>query len=202
MAKIENGAKIGLNIANLNGSDDKGLETKNGFVIGYFIALQIGPNLAVQPELLYTQKGSQGNVGNLNTKFSMNYIEVPVLLRYMFSTSGDSKLFLVFGPALALNVKGEVVLSSGGKFLSIDMANQKSVDFGLVMGGGVSIESGHTRILLEARYTVGLSNAFSDVPPFDSNDALSMFEFPMAWGDGRALDLKTGTMTFMIGVQL
>lgn len=202
-AKLENGAKIGLNRANLVGPDDEGFETKSGFIIGFFLAFEIAPNLALQPELLYTQKGSKGYMGNVTATFAMNYLEFPLLLRYTFSTSSDNSPFILFGPALALNTKGEFAISNAlDETLWKNMANQKSIDIGLVLGGGVALKSGSTKVFLEARYTAGLPTLFNSVLPFDNANIMEKVEIPMAWEDGSPLDLKNGTLTIMIGVTL
>lgn len=203
-AKIENGVKLGLNFASLSGSDDTGFESRTGFLIGYYLAFEIAPNLAVQTELLYSQKGATGDYyNNLDVKFTMNYLEIPILLRYTFSAPDGAGPFLVFGPSLALNNKGEVSYTNSlDETIWKDMSNQKTVDIGLVMGGGISVNSGSRKIFLDARYTYGLSNVFDDVPPFQGVDPWRMVEVPMARVDGQAFDLKNGALTIMIGVQL
>lgn len=202
--KIENGAKIGLNFASLSGSDDTGFEGRTGFLIGYYLAFEIAPNLAVQTELLYSQKGAKGDYyNNLDVKFTMNYLEIPILLRYTFSAPDGAGPFLVFGPSLALNNKGEVSYTNSlDETIWKDMSNQKTVDIGLVMGGGISVNSGSRKIFLDARYTYGLSNVFDDVPPFQGVASWQMVEVPMAREDGQAFDLKNGALAIMIGVQL
>ena len=77
------GVKGGINIATVdtNVSDISDLvDSKTGFVGGGFVTLGLGSLFALQPELLYSQKGFQVDEFGETVKFNTNYIEIPVLL--------------------------------------------------------------------------------------------------------------------------
>jgi len=194
------GIKLGLSMANLKGADDEGFDTKTGLSGGVFVAVEVAPQLAFQVEGLYTQKGSKGSLGLITAKFKLDYFEIPMLLKYTIPTEGNVSPFFFAGPALALNIKGEITVEAGGQSASVDMANQKSTDFSFVLGGGMDVATQSVTLVFDARYTIGLSQAFDDVAPFDFDALTAADDFPMAWEDGRGLDLKTGTITLMAGV--
>lgn len=202
-AQIGFGIKGGLNVANLTGTDSEGFVRKTGLVAGGFVKLNIAPNLAIQPEVLFTQKGSKGDIGfGATATFEMNYIEVPVLLRYSFPTPGDMDPFLFAGLAMAFIQTAEFTVEAGGQSASLDIANEKSNDLGLVLGGGIELATGGINLLVEVRVTSGLSTPFDDVEPFDFADVfLNELDFPMAWeNNGKALDVKNGAFALMVGI--
>ncbi|MDH3890390.1 MAG: PorT family protein [candidate division Zixibacteria bacterium] len=201
VAQVGFGVKGGLNVSNLTGADSEGFDSRVGLVAGGFVKLNIAPNLAIQPEALFAQKGSKGDLGGVTAKFNLNYFEIPVLLKYTFPTTGEMQPFLFVGPAVAFAQKAEFTVEAGGQSASLDIANEKSNDVGLVIGGGIDLATGGVALVIDARVTLGLSKAFEDVPPFDFVDVfLDELDFPMAWESGQALDVKNGAFALMIGV--
>ena len=128
------GVEGGFNIASLNGPVDDVFATRLGFVGGAFLNLPFGPTLALQPELLYEQKGGQVN-GN---PYRLDYVEVPVLL----DISLVGPLGILLGPSFAANVDNQGV------------SNPNSTDVGLILGAQLDF----LPILLSGRYEVGLTD--------------------------------------------
>src|SRR5664279_5180247 len=79
------GFKGGVNIAQLHFNDNAiSPDSKVGVNLGIFAHIHASKTWAIQPELLYSLEGAQ-KVGNSGTNYSLNYLNVPVLLQYMFS---------------------------------------------------------------------------------------------------------------------
>jgi hypothetical protein len=91
---IEKGVKAGVNLASFRGefADLADAKIRTGFVGGAFVAFGFAPDLAVQVEALFSQKGAkfesvgmdeEGNPTGqtYDTFVKVNYLEVPVLLR-------------------------------------------------------------------------------------------------------------------------
>ena len=83
----EFGVKGGFNMSNLYGSGDD-VDDNNilyGFNAGVYATLPISDFVAIQPEILFTTKGAEFEYNNAfasgSTKFKLNYIEVPLLVR-------------------------------------------------------------------------------------------------------------------------
>ena len=72
---IDFGVKLGANFATLN--DASNASNKTGFVGGVFANLKFG-KIGIQPELLYSQQGAEFDAFD----FDLNYINVPVMLKY------------------------------------------------------------------------------------------------------------------------
>lgn len=128
------GVEGGFNVASLNGPAGDVVASRLGFVGGAYLNLPFGPALALQPELLFEQKGGQLN-GN---PYRLDYVEVPILL----DVSLVGPLGILLGPAFAANVDNEGV------------NNPNSTDVGLVLGA----QLGFGRFLVSGRYEVGLTD--------------------------------------------
>src|SRR5688572_11443116 len=95
---ISYGVKGGINFATLD--LDPSLDSNSGYRIGIvaggFVALPLGSRLTIQPEGLFSQKGEQADLDGVEVKLELDYIEVPVLVKYAI-TQGASRSFHVFG---------------------------------------------------------------------------------------------------------
>ena len=183
------GFKVGLNLANIAGSDVDvfkdaisdftGLSASNkqlmGFAFGGFLTYNFSPTVALQPEFLYTMKGFTLSVEGLDVDFKMDYFEIPVLVKFMFGT-GSAKPCLFAGPAMGILVSAKMEAIG----LSVDAKELwKSTDLGLVFGGGVDFPVGKGTMTVDGRYTMGMSKT-----P-DSGDI--------------DIDLKNSNISFMVG---
>lgn len=84
--KIQIGAKIGTNYANVYDSEGEEFDAdpKFGFAAGVFLAIPIGTYIGIQPEVLFSQKGFQatGSIFGEEYRFTRttNYIDIPIYL--------------------------------------------------------------------------------------------------------------------------
>ena len=108
--------------------------------------------MTVQPEVLYAQYGA--NIDNTDAYFRVNYIQVPVLLKFGFDTPGV-KPQVYFGPYMGFNVSSEIKNDDG----SLNLDNQASdTDFGVAVGAALDI----SKVSIGLRYTAGLTNVAND----------------------------------------
>lgn len=150
-AGLRLGIKGGLNFANLD-SDLAGFDTESrtGFHGGAFATIKIS-KLAIQPEIIFSQQGSefQTDLGNLESNFS--YVNIPVLL----------KLYLIGGLNLQAGPQFGFVTSAEGDELEAlygvdDLKDAyKGTDVSLGLGAGIDLPFGLT---FDARYNLGLSD--------------------------------------------
>jgi hypothetical protein len=158
------GIKGGMTLANLTG-DTEGLDSKTGFMIGGFAAFPMGESMSLQPEIYYVEKGAketvQVGVGeavrNVDVKYKLNYIDIPILFKYTMAGEG-ARLHLLAGPSIGFNTTAKIT-AEGQEEDFKDFI--KSTDFGLVFGAGVNFQ----KFLVEARYNLGLTN-INDDPEF------------------------------------
>lgn len=132
------GVEGGFDLANLNGQNVNDVfGSRLGWVAGAFASLPLGA-FAIQPELMYEQKGGKYN-GN---GYRLDYLEIPILL----DINVIGPVGILLGPSFDANVA-----NSG-------INNINNTDVGLVAGVQVNVE----RLLVSGRYELGLTNINSN----------------------------------------
>ena len=168
--------KAGVNFANIAFEDDDDeiqdlVENgATGFTGGLVVLLPLNSMIAIQPEFLFTQKGSERSYSLLGEtvtdKITYNYIDVPVMLRLSLGNTHGEGLGIyvnagVYG-GYALNGKQKTTTSLGVESENdIDLSGdskEKRADFGLTGGAGLTIGD----LFLEVRYLHGTNNLLDD----------------------------------------
>jgi hypothetical protein len=144
--------KGGLNIANLNIEGFDNNDSRLGVHLGASAHIHLAPEWAVQPELLYSQEGGEirnfyGN--NSRAKFKNDYLNIPVMLQYMF----DNGFRIEAGPQLGLLVRSKVEDQNGAEDDAKDVFKSTNVALGL----GLNYLS-YSGLGVGGRYNLGLSN--------------------------------------------
>ncbi|MEM1214117.1 MAG: porin family protein [Bacteroidota bacterium] len=168
--------KGGVNFASMNfDSEDTDLTdlAENGavkFTIGASFVLPIGGDvLALQPEILFTQKGgdSSFSLAGVEAKrdYTYNYIDIPVLLRISLGrTYGDGLgFYLNGGPYAGYALNGRSERTLGGATVENDINfddqdNQRRLDFGFAIGAGLTFGN----LMVDLRYNHGTNNLLDD----------------------------------------
>lgn len=155
-AGVRFGIKAGANAANVNGNITEQLEDWQntvGFCGGIFLEFNLGKVLTIQPEVLYTMKGSETAEGG---KLNLDYIEVPVLLKVRIPL-GSIHPFLLAGPAFGWNLQA---VADG-----IEVEDWPTSDYSAVFGGGLQLgRSFH----IDVRYTMSLTEL--EIPELETID--------------------------------
>ena len=160
--KTHFGIKGGMNASSLNSSPAiSDMQSKIGFNAGLLAHIH-GSNAqwAVQPEVYYSSEGRKSK-SNSDAKLNLGYLNVPVLIQYMF---GDG-FRIEAGPQIGflLNAKySETGTSSDVK------DNYKKTNFSIPAGVGYLTSFG---LGFDARYNFGISdiNNASTGPKIHSN---------------------------------
>lgn len=147
------GLEAGANFTNFVGNGDLSQlgdvnSAKLGFLGGGFLSLNFGNSFAVRPEILYEQKGEA--VSGTGTTTELDYVEVPVLLKFNFGNK-DFNPALLIGPSFSLNTVKNVANSGN--------ADVNPADIGAIGGFEVDID----KFLLSGRYELGLENVAQNV---------------------------------------
>ena len=170
--RIETGVKAGLNLSKCFG-DLLPQDWKTGFCGGTFVAIYLNDVLAIQPEVLFSMKGTKWTLGDATTTAKLNYCEIPVLVK-VAAPSGSPNRFLVFaGPYLGvkLSAKGTVATPEGEQTRE-DQTIRKT-DFGMVLGTGVDVRHGFSTFLIDIRYVVSIAD-IDDLPGEAKNKVVSL----------------------------
>jgi len=148
---VKFGLKAGLNVATLTDKDDE-LGSRLGFHAGALAHIHLSPQFALQPEIVYSAQGAKYTISDGEHKLSMNYINVPLNLQYMFNNGFRLQTGPQVGFLVDANDKRESDDVETGIFTTDDF---KSVDFAWTAGLGYLTHSGFG---VDARYNFGLSN--------------------------------------------
>jgi hypothetical protein len=144
----EFGLKGGLNISDLHSNTTNDLNSRASVYLGGLAHMHLSKYFAIQPELFYSCQGATLNADGGDITWRLNYINIPVLLQYMF---GDG-FRLQTGPQLALLASAK--RKAGGTIT--DIRNEYTTgDFSWSFGAGYLTHSG---VGIDLRYNVGINN--------------------------------------------
>lgn len=175
-AQFSFGVKGGLTVSdnNLDVLPDSVTDPIFGYNAGVFFKFGKGI-FAFQPEILFVRKGTEINdkTSDYFRKYTMNYIDVPLLARFGFNFR-VAELYFNMGPYVGYNfstkLKERVFDAEQDAWITNDYDYEfdkeftKEWDAGIVMGAGVRV----LMIMLEVRYNQGLMQIGD--PYFDSSN--------------------------------
>lgn len=164
-AQSKTGIKGGVNFTNLyvDNVDDENL--KAGFNAGIYHKAALTDALALQPEVLYSSKGSSIHYDNIllgsgHYRYNLNYLEVPVLLMINLGT-----FHVAAGPygGLLLGVNIKEVDDGGDVEVveSLDRDDFNTLDYGVAADAGFDFTGG----TLGVRYSYGLQEIGKSIGP-------------------------------------
>jgi hypothetical protein len=151
---------------------DKG--TRVGFAAGAFAEFEFGDRWAIEPQVLYIQKGAryngdidlgEGGVVDVSAGVNLDYIQVPVLFKAELRKADNKLTPSVFvGPAFGFQIGCKLTAEGDGQDASEDCPDDtfKGTDFSLVFGAGLEFN----RFSLQGRYDMGLGSV-ADVDDVD-----------------------------------
>ena len=155
------GIKGGLNASSLNSANNSDMQTKIGFNAGLLAHIHsLHSSWAIQPEIYYSDEGAKSKANN-NAKVNLGFINVPVLIQYMF----DNGFRIEAGPQLNLLMSAKQKAENS----TTDIKKQlNTADFSIPVGVGYLLSSGFG---FDARYNFGISNIYKNdnVPKTRSN---------------------------------
>ena len=147
---------------------------RTGFHIGATAEFPLTEIFSLETGLLISTKGviykqllTEEDM-DFEYKFNLSplYLDIPVTAKASFDIGGGAKIYGVFGPYAAIGLSGKIKQeeSINGATTSeeidiewgsdIESSNFKRMDFGLIMGAGVELNS----IQIGLNYSLGLAN--------------------------------------------
>lgn len=158
----------GFSISDFSGTAAFGnKKSTTGFIGGLFVDIPAGNSISIEPGLLYASKGAKYTVdlyddigaylGSGDLTGNLDYIMIPVLLRYDFQKAGGP--YALIGPAVSFNISCSLVGVGGSLDCSDDLGLETTTTFGGILGLGFQKGS----IGGEVRYDFDFSDAFSNL---------------------------------------
>ena len=168
------GLRIGGALSTVN-SDDRYLDGgsfRGGLNLGAVVGFQLAYNAPVYFEtgLYYIEKGGEGKYDGSKFTYSLNYLEVPLVLKYMHNFDTRTSLQPFAGVYGALGVSGQMKNFDQRKtYSAFDDDGFRRLDTGLRLGCGLQYDF----LYAEIGYDLGLANISRDF--FDNSHTGSFF---------------------------
>ncbi len=158
------GVKAGANFSTITSEGASSTGSKTGFHAGGLAHIHLNKSWAIQPELVYSLRGGKNNLpGGATQSINLNYINVPILLQYMF----DNGFRLQTGPQVGFLVNANYK-TGNVKTTVTNLYN--STDF--AWGFGASYLS-NVGLGIDARYNLGLTDVYK---PGNGKQANNVFQ--------------------------
>jgi len=162
------GVKGGLNLYNVKSDNNSSNDMKAGVHLGLLGHIHLADQLAFQPELVFSMQGTKFTVAGAETKLKLDYINIPLLIQYMF----DNGFRLQAGPQVGFLAAAKAGVNDNDTDVK---NNYKSVDFGLGLGiGYVHPPSGFG---IDVRYNLGLGNINENTNVKSTNNGIQLGVF-------------------------
>lgn len=158
---------------NTNGYVDREAYHIQGFAGGMFMnfTFHFIP-VTFQPELLYVEKGAESALEERPYPVSqtreitlLKYLEIPVLAKLTIPVSIPVTPNVFAGPVYSYLLDSKHTLYyMDGTNVNKKQPFEKN-DFGVIFGGGIDFNVLVTKLTLDARYTLGLTNIYNNEIP-------------------------------------
>ncbi len=139
-----------------------------GFQGGVSTMISLGDDLVLQPDIMYSQRGFKLCYCDDFQILRLNFVEVPVSMRYMFGM-GNMRFFVQGGFYGAFAMGGQFIEEYNGEETREDYdfegTGTNKLDLGLVGGGGVQYRTTAGVIVLDLRWNQGMSDLSSTFMP-------------------------------------
>ena len=143
------GVKAGLNLYTIHNDIGASNDILPGFNAGLLGHIHLAKQLALQPEVVFSAQGAKYTVAGVDTKLKLVYVNIPILLQYMF----DNGFRLEAGPQLGILASAK----SNTRDVNTDFKSSlETVEFGVT--AGISYVRPSTGFGIDVRYNLGLSN--------------------------------------------
>lgn len=162
------GLRLGVSVASVN-SDDQYLDGGSGsagLYIGIVGGIQFTPSAPIffESGLTYVEKGGKGYYEGSKFTYDLNYLEVPLLIKYKCYLENDMAVQPFLGGFLACGVGGKIKdFGNREAESSFSEANFQRFDGGIRLGCGFSFQN----LYIEMDYDFGLANICHDT--FDTS---------------------------------
>lgn len=169
------GLRIGPSFSTVNSDDSRldGGDSQTGLNVGAVVGLPLSNNVPLYFEtgLYYTEKGGKKKVSGKKMTYDLNYLEVPLTLKYVYNIDDHFSLQPLFGGYLSCGVGGKIKNFGDREAQdSFNDDNFKRFDGGLRVGCGVAYDVFYA----DVTYDIGLSNICHDTFDTSHNGCLTL----------------------------
>ncbi|MES3631010.1 MAG: porin family protein [Longimonas sp.] len=187
------GGTLGANLSTATTSDDLSTGIRTTVMFGGVMRVDLPGPVAVQPELLFSERGITVSEGTGQVNYNASYLEVPLQLRLQLPSVWRLNLFATAGGSFGL--KMFETQSIGGTLetqVNTNTSFYERTDMSGLVGFGASFEDGPSPIGVVVRYMHGFNDIARtiDEQPFQESGNV----FPSS------ASLRTLTLGVYIGI--
>lgn len=169
------GLRIGAAFSTVD-SDDSNLDggsAQTGLDLGVVVGLPLSSRapLYLETGLSYVEKGGKKDVSGKKMTYDLNYIEVPIALKYVYNVDRSFSVQPFVGGYLSCGVGGKI--KNFGEREAFDSFSEEAFrrfDGGLRVGCGI----GYDLFYADISYDIGLSNICHDTFDTSHNGCLAL----------------------------
>lgn len=169
------GLRIGPAFSTVN-SDDATLDggkSQTGLDVGAVVGFPLSNTtpLFLETGLSYIEKGGKKDLGDKKMTYDLNYLEVPIVVKYVYDIDGSFSVQPFIGGYLSCGVGGKIKnYESRDAFNSFSENAFQRFDGGLRVGCGV----GYDVFYADLSYDIGLTNICHDMFDTSHNGCLAL----------------------------
>ena len=151
---------------------------KNGLTGGFILGIEFNRIFTLESGCMYTEKGAHHVVttpnfiwGPMNLDYRYKYIEIPIVLKTVFLSSGNWDFYSYGGGYVSFLNTNTYQFNNdiwGSSTHRIEKTNQ--TDWGLSTGAGISVSVKPFRFHLEYRYAMGFHDIEFPTEPIEITD--------------------------------
>lgn len=184
------GPRIGVNLSNFAGINGNP-KAIAGLTAGAFVMYSSLNHFGISADLMYSQKGAELQAFSVTHR--INYLEVPIALRYFLTRNGDFRPNLFVGPAIGFKLNATETNNKTNAKQDISSAIN-AVDLGLTAGFQLNFNGlgPRQRFLIDGRYTYGLPRTYNLVgASIDRHN--SVFTLTLGYGFGIGPEFRSAS---------
>jgi hypothetical protein len=177
--------RAGWSNASITGGNQLGSESVNGFVGSVGAALRLNPDVSVEFDIAYAQKGAKGIITNevanspsnppqpgpiytIDGETSLDYLEFWGMVIGHFEVADQWELKGYLGVSLGNLLNAEVEGTANGDPIKLDISDGiKSADFAGLVGGGIAYELKSVTVTMEFMAELSFVDINDSVLPTD-----------------------------------
>lgn len=170
------GFRIGPSFSTVSSDDSRldGGDSQTGLNVGALVGIPLSASipLYIEPGLFYTEKGGKKKLADgKKMTYDLNYLEMPVVLKYIYSVDSHFSIQPLFGGYLAYGVSGKMKNYGNREAQdSFSDENFRRFDGGLRVGCGLAYDL----FYFDVSYDIGLANICHDTFDTSHNGCLQL----------------------------
>jgi len=149
----------GINLSDMHLDVDEEIwqiERQTVIGLGGLVDFTLSPHLALRVEPMFLQKRGYDKTG-VEAELKLAYLELPLLLTASIGSS--VRPYLLCGPTFGYLISSEIEIDLGTVLIETGIQELiRRIDWGITAGCGVVYPARRCSILVEGRYTWGISN--------------------------------------------